>query len=105
MNTKISKLPLIAFLLIALLSSQFLIVQYQVEHLLDGTHHDHDDSGDICEICVIAKKLSQEFLLLTHVSTKLTSFTYLELYSRFVFDFKTHRKPFHSQAPPYFSHK
>ncbi|QMU60827.1 MAG: hypothetical protein GKR92_03610 [Gammaproteobacteria bacterium] len=93
----------IAYFLLALISSQFLLAQHSATHLDSDNHsqHDEDDSeSDICQFCVTAKNLEQEFLVQSHVSLSAST---SKQNSLCVFEYTLHstcNKPFHSQAPP-----
>lgn len=93
----------IAYFLLALVSSQFLLAQHSTDHL-DSTNYsqqDNDDSeSDICQFCVTAKNLGQDFLVQSHLSFSASTSKQI---SSSVFEYTPHstcNKPFHSQAPP-----
>lgn len=86
-----------AYLLLALISSQFLLALHSIEHF---DVNSHDDGRDLCKVCVTAKNLGQDFLVQAHVSVSASK---TPLISTDVFTYIAHstcNKPFHSQAPP-----
>jgi len=95
----------IAYLLLALASTQFLLAQHSVDHLASNIHsqQDNDDSeSDICQLCVTAKNLEQDLLVASSLSFSVSKSHQISLG---VFEYTAHspcNKPFQSQAPPNF---
>ncbi len=99
---------IIAYFVLALVSTQFVLAQHSATHLDSDSHsqQDNEDSkGAICQICVTSKNLGQEFLVQSHLSfsaskSKQLSSSVLKYTPR-----STCNKPFRSQAPLLFSLK
>ncbi len=97
MVTLKSRILVVAYLLLALVSSQLLLALHNIEHF---DVNSHDDSSDICEVCVTAKNLGQEFLVQSHFSFSVSK---SNQNSSDLFKHTAHspcNKPFQSQAPP-----
>ncbi|NNC67086.1 MAG: hypothetical protein HKN83_03520 [Gammaproteobacteria bacterium] len=97
MVTLNSRTLVAAYLLLALVSSQFLLVLHNIEHF---DVNSHDDGSEICEVCVIAKNLGQKFLVQSHLSFSVSKSNQISVD---VFKYtarSTCNKPFQSQAPP-----
>ena len=58
----------IAYFLLVLVSTQFLYVLHCTSHLDLTNHSQQDNESDICQICVTAKNLGQNFLIQSHLS-------------------------------------
>ena len=93
----------IIYLLLALVSAQFLLVQHSVDHL-DSNYHtqqDNDDSdNDICQTCITAKNLGQDFLAQTNLTLLEPSSYKVSSDSLGRAAHSNCNKPFRSQAPP-----
>ncbi|MBT8124502.1 MAG: hypothetical protein KJO81_06720 [Gammaproteobacteria bacterium] len=97
MVTLNSRTLVAAYLLLALVSSQFLLVLHNIEHF---DVNSHDDGSEICEVCAIAKNLGQKFLVQSHLSFSVSKSNQISVD---VFKYtarSTCNKPFQSQAPP-----
>lgn len=98
MVTLKSRTLVVAYLLLTIISSQAILSLHNIEHL--GIYS-HDDESDICEVCLIAKNLGQDFLVQTFASFSLTkSNQNTSSPFRHAANF-TCNKPFQSQAPPH----
>ncbi|QMU60822.1 MAG: hypothetical protein GKR92_03585 [Gammaproteobacteria bacterium] len=93
----------IAYFLLALVSSQFLLAQHSADHL-DSTSHSQQDNekneSDICQFCVTAKNLEQDFIIHSELLFSTPSFKKVYLCSLKYSSRTTCSKPFQSQAPP-----
>lgn len=99
---KLQKLVIVYFLL-ALVGAQYALAQHSATHLDSDNHsqqNSDDSKSDICQFCVTAKNLAQDFLVQSHLSftaNKSKQFTLS------VFEYTSSsscNKPFQSQAPP-----
>ena len=105
MRFKINKV-FVVYLLAALISAQFALVQHSTLHLNSSNHsaqkHSDDDEheSDICQTCVSAKNLAQKFLPQSVYSFSIQKINY-QIASYCKFDnLQFLNKPFRSQAPP-----
>ena len=90
----------IAYFLLALVSTQLLLVLHSTSHLDSTNHSQQDNESDICQICVTAKNLGQKFLIQSHLSFSVSKSKQFSLsVSEHTFN-PTCNKPFQSQAPP-----
>ena len=93
----------IAYLLLALVSAQFLLAQHSIVHLDSNyqTQQDNDDNdSDICQICVTAKNRGQDFLVQTYLALLAPSADEIFSGSLGHAAHSTCYKPFQSQGPP-----
>ena len=99
---KIQKLVIVYFLF-ALVGAQYALAQHSATHLDSDNHsqqNSDDSKSDICQFCVTAKNLGQDFLVQSYLSFSAST---SKQFSLSVFEYSpytTCNKPFQSQAPP-----